>query len=116
LKILLIYLQPKDLDEVLEPLKEIECDKLFLRYIPYPIVYQIALDFIRKHIEYTHIFWLQNDIILTKKDFENCIWKLVKNNLRILGLSMNVDLKNPNLMAYTTEHFKYEHKKKHEMG
>jgi len=105
MKILLVYLQPKDIIEVLEPLKEIECDKLFLRYIPYPDVYRVAFNFIKEHSEYTHIFWLQNDIILTKNDFENCCEIFFRNNFRILGLSMNVDLKNPNLMAYTTKHF-----------
>jgi len=110
MKILLVYLQPKDIPEVLEPLREIQCDKLFLRYIQYPDVYRVAHKFIKDHSEYTHIFWLQNDIILTLKDFENCIWKLLKNNLRILGLSMNVDLENPNQMAYTMKHFPYKTK------
>jgi len=58
MKILLVYLQPKDIPEVLEPLDDIFCDKLYLKYFPYPDVYFEALDFIKLHREYTHIFRL----------------------------------------------------------
>lgn len=103
-KILLVYLQPKDIKEVLEPLKEIPCDKLYLKYTPYPVVYQLAYDFIRDHPEYTHIFWLQNDIILNKQVFAAICYEFASlPDIDILGVSMNVDLgENRNRCAFTT--------------
>jgi len=106
MKILLVYLQPKDLPEVLEPLADIFCDKLFLRYFRYPRVYEVANDFIKLHSEYTHIFWLQNDIVLNPIDFESCIQKLIQYDFAILGLSMNVDLlEHRDKLAYTVKPF-----------
>ena len=113
MKILLVYLQPKDIPEVLEPLKEIPCDKLYLKYIKYPDVYHVANDFILNHSEYTHIFWLQNDIILTKKDFAKAKSRLLNYNLDILGLSMNVDMSGGRYKcAYTIEPFEIHKIKK----
>jgi len=114
MKILLVYLQPKDLPEVLEPLKEIFCDKLYLKYMKYPDVYFAAYDFIRLHKEYSHIFWLQNDIVLTPQAFGLCIKKLIDNEFIILGLSMNVGLagNQKSLSAYTTEPFDILHDRK----
>ncbi len=113
MKILLIYLQPKDIPEVLEPLKEIPCDKLYLKYYSYPGVYQEAFLFIKRHTEYTHIFWLQNDIILTKKDFANAKSRLLNNNLDLIGLGMNVDMSGGRYKcAYTIEPFEIHKFKK----
>jgi len=123
LKILLVYLQPKDLPEVLEPLNDIFCDKLFLRYFRYPRVYKVANDFIKLHSEYSHIFWLQNDIVLNPINFESCIQKSIHYNFSILGLSMNVDLDEfRNKLAYTVnpfdtktyDNFKWAKKGEHE--
>jgi len=106
MKILLVYLQPKDIPEVLEPLKEIPCDKLYLKYYPYPSVYQEAFLFIQRHSEYTHILWLQNDIVLTKKDFAKAKSQLLNSNLDLIGLSMNVDMSGGRYKcAYTIEPF-----------
>ena len=107
MKILLVYLQPKDIPEVLEPLEDIFCDKLYLKYIPYPDVYFQAYDFIKLHSEYTHIFWLQNDIVLTPLAFGLCVAKFKVNNLKLLGLSMNVGLSGNEKFydAYTIEPF-----------
>ena len=112
MKVLLVYLQPKDgLDEVTDNLKEIPCDKLILKYFPYPMVYQIANKTILEHPEYTHILWLQNDIVLTVKDFNKMLSSHQSArdafNSQILGVSMNVDL-SPRGMeeaAYTTKPF-----------
>jgi len=113
LKILLVYLQPKDIPEVLEPLKEIPSDKLYLKYYPYPLVYHEALVFIQRHSEYTHILWLQNDIVLTKKDFAKAKSQLLNYNLDLIGLSMNVDMSGGRYKcAYTIEPFKIHKTKK----
>lgn len=108
-----MYLQPKNLPEVLEPLSKIPVDKLYLRYFPYPVVYQLAYDFIRDHPEYTHIFWLQNDIILHNEDFVKMCYTLGSNpDFDILGCTMNVDLdKHDHNLAFTTTPFDITSKK-----
>jgi len=92
MNVLIVYLQPKDLNEVLEPLSKIKCDKIFIKYFKYPDCYEIARGFIRNHPEYDFILWLQNDIILNEDDFFNLCRDVKKYNLDILGASMNVDL------------------------
>jgi len=109
MKILLVYLQPKDIPEVLEPLKDIFVDKIYLKYMKYPEVYEVALKFIKNHTEYTHIFWLQNDIVLNNSDFEKAVTRIHENN--ILGLSMFVEMENFKDMAYTIEPFKITEQK-----
>ena len=93
MKILLIYLKPKDgLEKVDEELAKIKCDKLILKYFPYPDVYRIALRTIIEHSEYSHLFWLQNDIVLTKEIYERMALEIAQREIPILGASMNVDL------------------------
>jgi len=89
---LIIYLQPKDIPEVLEPLKDIPCDKAYLKYFPYPHVYAAAAYVISSHPEYDFIIWLQNDIVFTRKDYDKLCISMFDNDFDILGASMNVDL------------------------
>ena len=94
MKILLVYLQPKDgLTKVSKHLYDMGVDVLKLKYYPYPLVYQIARKTIESHPEYTHIVWLQNDIVLKKKDFIKLVNRYHSTGEpEILGASMNVDL------------------------
>lgn len=108
MKILLIYLKPKDgLEKVDEELAKIKCDKLILKYFPYPTVYRIALRTIIEHSEYSHLFWMQNDIVLTKEIYEKMALEIESRELPILGASMNVDLSPDGKAksAYTTRPF-----------
>ena len=111
MRCLLIYLKPKDeLYEVDEALKEIPCDKLILKYFPYPTVYKIAMKTIKEHEEYSHIIWIQNDIVFTKEAFNRLTRGVQRNSLTILGASMNVDL-SPNGLskcAFTTKKFDFD--------
>jgi len=75
-----------------EELAKIKCDKLVLKYFRYPDPYRIALRTIIEHSEYSHLFWLQNDIILTKTAFEKMALEIESRELPILGASINVDL------------------------
>lgn len=104
MNVLLIYLQPKCIKEVLEPLSKIPVDKLYLKYYPYPDVYKLAYNFIRDHPEYTHIFWLQNDIVLTSEHFNQILYKYGTNpDIQVLGVAMNVDLQeNKHKLAFST--------------
>ena len=108
MKILLIHLKPKDgLYEVDEALAKIKCDRLTLKYFPYPHPYKIALATIKEHKEYSHIVWVQNDIILTKEVFDKLVLQIESKKLSILGASMNVDLSpdGKEKCAYTTKPF-----------
>ena len=92
MRVLYIHFQPKDLPEVLEPLEKINCDKLYLRYVKYPDVHKIAMDTIKKHPEYSHIFWSSGDAVIIKEDFERLYRIVEKNNYSVLGMACNVDL------------------------
>lgn len=111
MKPVIIYLKPKDgVLQVEEALKEIDCPKLFLKYIPYPAVYKIALDWIKGHPEFDYIIWVQNDIVFNKAAFEHLTKGIESSRVEILGLAMNVDLtpKGLDLLAYTTKPFSLE--------
>lgn len=106
---LLVYLKPKDgLFEVDEAINDIPCDKLRLCYFPYPQVYRIAYDFIASKPEYTHIIWIQNDIVFTKNDyFDLC---RAAGSYPIIGISMNVDdsPEGSQLCAFTEKPFYFD--------
>lgn len=108
MNVLIVYLQPKDgLEKIREELRKIPCDKIILKYFPYPDVYRIALQAIRANTKYSHILWLQNDILLTKEDYFKMCESLNTSGGAILGASMNVDLspKGLELCAFTDEPF-----------
>lgn len=108
MKVLIVYLQPcNDLHEVFEALDEIPHDILKLKYFPYPDVYRIIHRTILNHPEYTHIIWLQNDIVLNKESVEKLIKGIASSRVAILGAVMNVDLtpKGLDVLAYTVEPF-----------
>lgn len=108
MKPLLIYLKPKDdLPLVDEAIKSIPCEKLILKYLPYPTVYTVALRAIQMNEKFTHIIWVQNDIIFGKKDYDRLVSQFKKLDLQTLGCVMNVSLteKDRGLLAYTMHNF-----------
>jgi hypothetical protein len=107
---LIIYLQPKDeLEDVWLQLENIPCDKLVIRYMPYPMCYKAAYQQINEKKEYTHIIWVQNDIIFKKEDYFKLVKDFKETRALILGKAMNVDLspKGLGLGAFTTEPFEF---------
>lgn len=60
---LLVYWRPKDILQVLQGLKTIPCDKLFINYFPYPYPQRITNNFFRIHKEYTHLIIIPNDLV-----------------------------------------------------
>ena len=92
---LYVYLQPKIIPHVLEPLKEIPCDKLYIRYYPYPEPHRIARKFFLEHPEYTHLIIHPNDIIITKADYLKLLDDLQRYPfLEVISGVMNVDLED----------------------
>tara|TARA_Y100001951_G_scaffold101419_1_gene106274 strand:+ start:77 stop:670 length:594 start_codon:yes stop_codon:yes gene_type:complete len=92
----------KDLPEVLNPLKEIPCDKYFVNYYTANQAYKFGRDFFLNNEEYTHLIILTVDMIATKEGFE----ALMKHdpNYDIISGVMNVDMdKNKDKLAITKE-------------
>ena len=90
----------KDLPEVLDPLKEIPCDKYYVNYYTAKQAFKFARDFFLNNEEYTHLIVQTVDMIATKEGFE----ALMKHdqNYDIISGVMNVDLTdNKNNLAIT---------------
>jgi hypothetical protein len=103
IKPLYCYLQPKDIPEVLEPLEQIPCDKLYIKYFPYPYPHRIVREFFLQREQYTHLILHTNDYIVTKQDYEKLISDVEKYPfLEVISGTMNVDLQDElNNMAFT---------------
>ena len=99
---LLFFMHGKDLPEVLNPLKEIPCDKYFVNYYTSKQAYKFGRDFFLNNEEYTHLIIQTVDMIPTKEGFE----ALMKHdqNYDIISGVMNVDLtENKDNLAITDE-------------
>ena len=91
IKPLLCYLQAADYPEILKELEKIPCDKLILKYMPYPNPHNIARDFFLEHEEYTHLIIHPQDLIVTKRHYENIVADLQKFDYPVLAGVCNVD-------------------------
>lgn len=89
---LICYWRPKDLPKVLENLNNIECDKLYCNYMPYPSNYIESRKFFLEHPEYTHYVALPNDLVVTKEIFEKLCNTLEKFDFPVLSGCCNVDM------------------------
>jgi len=90
IKPLLVYLQAGDYPEVLEPLKEIPCDKLILKYMAYPWPHDLAREFFLQHEEYTHLIIHPQDLVVTKEDYFKLYNDIRKYNFPVLSGVCNV--------------------------
>ena len=80
----------KDLPEVLEPLKEIPCDKYYVNYYTAKQAFKFARDFFLNNEEYTHLIVHTVDMIATKEGFEALMNH--DQNYDVVSGVMNVDL------------------------
>lgn len=106
IKPLLVYLQPKDLPEVLIPLSKIPIDKLYIKYHTEKQAFQRLHLFIDFHWkEYTHLVLFENDIIVRPDDFRQLICDIEEYPfLDIISGVMNVDMdENKDYLACTTD-------------
>ena len=87
---LLVYFQAADYDDVLRPLKEIPCDKLILKYMPYPRPHDYAREFFMQHKEYTHIIIHPQDLVVTKEHYFKLVNDLEKYDFPSLAGVCNV--------------------------
>lgn len=93
IKPLLVYFQAADYPDILEELDKIPCDKLFLKYMPYPHVHNYAREFFMQHEEYTHIIIHPQDLIVKKEHYDKLVEDLEKFDYPSLAGVCNVGTK-----------------------
>ena len=90
-KPLLVYWRPKDIQPVLDGIKEIPCDKLFLNYMPYPYNYEITTAFFKTNPEYTHLICLPNDLVPTRKVYDKLVKHIEEKDYAVISGVCNWD-------------------------
>jgi len=91
IKPLLVYWRPKDIQPVLDGLKEIPCDQLFLNYMAYPYNYEMTTSFFKSNPEYTHLIVLPNDLVPTRDVYDKLIKHIREKDLAVVSGVCNWD-------------------------
>lgn len=100
---LLVYLQPCDIPEVLNPLRMVPCDQLHVKYLETRTAQTIGWNFFRATKQYTHYLGTSNDLVVTAHDYHRMIDTVSDNpDKPVITALMNVNLNDDNL-AVTTE-------------
>jgi hypothetical protein len=73
LKPLLVLFQFRDIPQFIESIKDLEIDKLWVKYYSQKEAYSIARDEFLKRTEYTHFLLLTDDVIVQQKDIDQLI-------------------------------------------
>ncbi len=91
MKPIIFFANAYDCIPSIEALKEIPCDQLHIEYYPYPQNYIEVEKFLNTHIEYTHIFYIAPDVVLTLAAWNHLMEYVEKNNPDVYGPCCNVD-------------------------
>jgi len=91
-KPLLVYWRPKDIPQVLDGLKQIPCDQLFLNYMPYPYIYQITTSFFLSNPEYTHLICHPNDLVPTRDVYDKLVKHIAQKDYAVISGVCNWDM------------------------
>lgn len=91
IKPLLVYWRPKDIQPVLDGLKEIPCDQLWLNYMPYPYNYEMSISFFKANPEYTHLICHPNDLVPTREVYDKLINHILEKDYDVISGCCNVD-------------------------
>jgi len=94
IELLLCYLQPKDLPEVLIPMSKIPYDRLYLRYMESDDAFKLMRKkVLEQYKDYTHIVIVTNDVIVEPKHME-MLERTIRQNLHYPVISgvFNLDL------------------------
>lgn len=91
IKPLIVFCNVYDCEPVIEKLKDVPCDQLHINHFPYPENFKIITEFFNSHKDYTHLFYLDTDLILTKDIFLEMIEYVSKKNPPVYGVCFNVD-------------------------
>jgi len=89
---LLVYWRPKDIPEVLDGMKTIPCDKLFVNYMPYPYNYEITTAFFKANPNYTHLICSPNDLVPTREVYDKLIKHIEEKDYPVISGVTNWDM------------------------
>jgi len=83
---------PRDIRNVYEALKGTGYDRLYAKYYPERIAYNLMRDYFLDHEEYTHLVICPDDLLIEKEHIDNLIKVLEEYDYPTLSGVCNVDL------------------------
>ena len=83
---------PRDLKNVYDSLKKTGYPRLYAKYYPEKIAYNLMRDYVLEHEEYTHMVICPDDLLIDKEHITNLIKTLEIKDYPILSGVCNVDL------------------------
>ena len=96
-KPLVVFANVYDCYPAIDGMKQLEqYDQLWVNYVKYPFNYSITEKFFEENKQYTHLFYVAPDIVLTKYDFDCMIKYIEKHNPPVYGACCNVDTQKYN--------------------
>lgn len=102
IKPLLFSPSPRDIKTVFAHLKETGFPRLYSKYFPEKMAYNLAREWFLKHEEYTHFVICPDDLIVKKEHIESLIQDLEENDYPVLSGVCNVDkAKNKDYLSIT---------------
>jgi hypothetical protein len=90
---------PRDIPDVLEAMRKIECDKIWAKYYNEYDAYQHIRNFFLKYTKYTHLVIIPDDLVVTPLHFGWLRFKSYSCNYPVLSGTCNA--------AYNTERDKF---------
>lgn len=100
-KLLIFSPSPRDIPEFIAALKQINHDKLIVKYVHYADdPYNQALEFFLDHKEYSHFAICPDDLIVTRPGVEQ-LWKDAQEGHDYISAMCNRDMDNMDLLAMT---------------
>ena len=90
MKVLIFIPAPRLIPEVVNAIKELPDDKLWMKYFQQTEAYTRARDFFLSR-NYTHLCILPDDLIVTPKDYDNLITDLMQRDFPVVSGACNVD-------------------------
>jgi hypothetical protein len=95
-KPLMCSASPRDIPDVLDPRKDIPCDKLWAKYYSEADAYKILRESFLEKKEYTHMIIAPDDLIIRRRDFEDLMQDLYRVDYPILSGVCNLDWQTMN--------------------
>ena len=93
---------PRDYPEVYEALKKTGYARLYAKYFPEKIAYNLLRDWFLDHEEYTHMVICPDDLIIEKEHVDTLIADLKEYDFPVLAGVCNVDMaKNKDYLCIT---------------
>lgn len=111
---LIVFANAYDCEEAIQALKKLPYSQLHINYVSYPDNYTIAEKFFNENREFTHLFYVAPDIVVTNSGFKIMIEYIENNDPPVYGCCCNVDTdKLKDVLACTLKlpDLKYENRR-----